>query len=185
MNDYETSQPIMRVTITDTYPVSSGNIPDYVLENYVPDELLCEPEGVIVLSDEIDEMYHQVIRWCIIQSCWFYCFSDPQVTDAEYDFWRRKIVYWETEYASALTEGQTTPAQPNGLSPTKAWWNWCFSRYPVDIQALFEYKELRLYFPYLPDLEPLPDIPYTSNPYLTETCSQEIGDMPKFVMKKR
>ncbi len=83
---------------------------------------------VKLAEDDLDELYRQLVCWCLIQRFWYYVLAENKCTDLEYDFIERHVAKLE----------KMRPESPlNRYSPTTRvastlWWN-----YPPSVIKFF------------------------------------------------
>ncbi len=113
---------------------------DWRYQLLIPDEICFyfpgeTSERAIVVHEELEARYPQMIFWLLVQRYWFYVLRTPKAPDMMYD----KMKAWVMELED---EGLTSPcfitqAEPRGCSPRfRSGW-YLPSRYPQSVQDLF------------------------------------------------
>lgn len=113
------------------------DIPE-VLDYHIPNRVYSVNFSCFDECSHLDEpivfKYNAYVVWCMIQCYWYYCISQPQVTDELYDAVVQFIKDCEDTCPGDFNESWS-PVPRNG-SPGK--WKSCSTHYPKFIQDMFE-----------------------------------------------
>lgn len=140
---------------------------DYHIPNRVYSVNFSDFDDLSHLDEPIVFKYNAYVVWCMIQCYWYYCISQPQVSDELYDAVVQFIKECEDTAPGDFDE-RWSPVSRN--KPGR--WKSCATHYPKLIQDMFEgihhefrmewkVKEFKNIKPAMPSLEKkrrIPDI---------------------------
>jgi hypothetical protein len=81
--------------------------------------------------DDTDNLYRQLVCWCLVQRFWYFVMKDPKFTDLEYDFIEAHVAKIEAEFPHLKEANRYTPTKTVGSS---MWWD---RSYPDSIRRIF------------------------------------------------